>query len=108
MLVRWIISVVFLYVLSLIFSGVVIDSLFAAVVAAAVLGIISVTVKPLLQIISLPITVLTLGLFYFVVNGLMLLLVSAIVPGFSIGGFWTAFFSAIVLSLLNSVFAASD
>jgi len=106
MLIRWIISVIFLYVLSLIFSGVVIDSLFAAIVAAAVLGIISVTIKPLLQIISLPITFLTLGLFYLVVNGLMLLLVSAIVPGFSIGGFWTAFFAAIVLSLLNSVFAS--
>ena len=105
MLIRWILSVVFLYVLSLIFSGVVIDSLLAAIVAAAVLGIISVTVKPLLQIISLPITFLTLGLFYLVVNGIMLLLVSAIVPGFSIGGFWTAFFAAIVLSLLNSVFA---
>ena len=103
MLIRWIISVLFLYLLSFIFSGVVIDSLPAAIIAAAVLGVISVTVKPLLQIISIPITVLTLGFFYLVVNALMLLLVSAIVPGFSIGGFWTAFFASIVLSLLNSL-----
>ncbi|MCL1787356.1 MAG: phage holin family protein [Defluviitaleaceae bacterium] len=105
MLIRWILSVVFLYVLSFLFSGIEISTFFAAVVAAAVLGLISVTVKPLLQIISLPITFLTLGLFYLVVNGLMLWLVSALVPGFSISGFWTAFFAAIVLSLLNSVFA---
>jgi len=103
LLIRWIISVLFLYLLSFIFSGVVIDSLPAAIIAAAVLGVISVTVKPLLQIISIPITVLTLGFFYLVVNALMLLLVSAIVPGFSIGGFWTAFFASIVLSLLNSL-----
>ena len=103
MLIRWIISVLFLYLLSFIFTGVVIESLPAAIIAAAVLGIISVTVKPLLQIISIPITVLTLGFFYLVVNALMLLLVSAIVPGFSIGGFWTAFFASIVLSLLNSL-----
>jgi putative membrane protein len=105
MLIRWILSVIFLYVLSFLFSGIEISTFFAAVVAAAVLGLISVTVKPLLQIISLPITFLTLGLFYLVVNGLMLWLVSALVPGFSISGFWTAFFAAIVLSLLNSVFA---
>lgn len=103
MLARWIISVLFLYVLSFLFNGVIIEGPLAAIVAAAVLGIINVTIKPLLQIISLPITFLTLGLFYLVVNGLMLLLVSSLVPGFSIGGFWTAFFAAIVLSLLNSI-----
>ena len=108
MLVRWIMSVVFLYVLSFLFSGVEISTVFAAVVAAAVLGIISATVKPLLQIISIPITFLTLGFFYLVVNGLMLWLVSAIVPGFHISGFWTAFFAAIVLSLLNSVFVKDN
>ncbi|MCL2287101.1 MAG: phage holin family protein [Firmicutes bacterium] len=108
MLARWIISVVILYVLSFLFTGVIIDGPIAAIAAAAVMGIINITVKPLLQIISLPITVLTLGLFYFVINGLMLLLVSAIVPGFSIGGFWTAFFAAIVLSLLNAVFSPKD
>ena len=108
MLGRWIMSVVFLYVLSFLFRGVEISTLFAAIVAAAVLGIISVTVKPLMQIISIPITFLTLGFFYLVVNGLMLWLVSAIVPGFHISGFWTAFFAAIVLSLLNSVFVSDN
>jgi len=75
----------------------------AALVAAVVLGLINATLKPVLQIISLPITFLTLGFFYLVVNALMLMLVSALVPGFSISGFWTAFFAAIVLGLLNTL-----
>jgi len=104
LIIRWLVGVAFLYVLSFIFTGVVIEGFVAALVATILLGIINVTVKPFLQIVSLPITFLTLGLFYFVLNGLMLWLVSAIVPGFSIGGFWTAFFAAIVLSLLNAVF----
>lgn len=102
-LTRWAISVLFLYVLSFLFSAVYIEGLMAAVVAAAVLGVINATVKPIVQIISIPITFVTLGIFYLVVNGLMLMLVAALVPGFSIGGFGTAFFASIVLSLLNSV-----
>ena len=107
-IIRWILSVAFLYVLAFLFSGVVIDGIFAALIAAAVLGLINVTVKPVLQFLSLPITFLTFGLFYLVVNACMLLLVSALVPGFSIGGFWTAFFASIVLSILNAAFVKKD
>ena len=76
----------------------------SALIAAIVLGLINATVKPVLQIVSLPITFLTLGIFYLVVNGLMLLIVSALVPGFHVASFGTAFFASIVLSLLNAVF----
>ena len=107
-LTSWVIGVVFLYVLSVLFTGVVIESLLAGIVAAVILGLINVTLKPVLQIISIPITILTLGIFYLVVNALMLLLVSALVPGFSIGGFWTAFFASIVLSILNAVFIKKE
>jgi len=103
-LLHWVVSAVFLYVLSFLFRGVVIDSALAALIAAVVLGLINATLKPLLQVLSLPITILTLGIFYLVVNALMLMLVSFLVPGFSISGFWTAFFAAIILSLLNAVF----
>ena len=108
LLIGWIIGAVFLYVLSFLFSGIAIDGPIHALVAAIVLGLINATVKPVLQIISLPITVLTLGIFYLVVNGLMLMLVSALVPGFYVSGFGTAFFAAIVLSLLNAVFVEKD
>ena len=103
-LLHWVVSAVFLYVLSFLFRGVVIDSVVAALIAAVVLGLINATLKPILQVLSLPITVLTLGIFYLVVNALMLMLVSFLVPGFTITGFWTAFFAAIILSLLNAVF----
>ena len=106
LLIHWIVSALFLYVLSYLFRGITIDGAMAALVAAIVLGLINATLKPILQFISLPITCLTLGIFYLVINALMLMLVSALVPGFSIAGFWTAFFAAIVLGLLNTVFAS--
>ena len=108
LLIHWAISALFLYVLSVLFSGIVVESALAAIVAAIVLGLINATIKPILQVISLPITILTLGIFYLVINGLMLMLVSALVPGFTVNGFGTAFFAAIILSLLNAIFVRKD
>ena len=107
-LLHWAVSALFLYVLSFLFRGIVIESVVAALIAAIVLGLINSTLKPVLQIISFPITFLTLGIFYLVINGLMLMLVSALVPGFHVSGFGTAFFASIVLSLLNAVFVRKD
>jgi putative membrane protein len=95
-------------VLSFLFRGIVIENALAAIIAAIVLGLINATLKPILQIIALPSTFLTLGIFYLVVNGLLLMLVSALVPGFHISGFGTAFFASIVLSILNAVFIKKD
>jgi len=108
LILHWVVSAVFLYVLSFLFRGIVIDGVMAALVAAVVLGLINATLKPVLQLISLPITFLTLGIFYLVINGLTLMLVSSLVPGFSVADFGTAFFAAIVLSLLNAVFVSKD
>ena len=108
LLIHWIVSALFLYVLSFLFRGIVIDNALAAIAAAIVLGLINATIKPVLQIISLPITFMTLGLFYLVINGLLLMLVSALVPGFHVTGFGTAFFAAIILSILNAVFVKKD
>jgi putative membrane protein len=108
LILHWAVSALFLYVLSFLFRGIVIDGALAAIISAIVLGLINATVKPVLQIISLPITILTLGIFYLVVNALMLMLVSALVPGFYVSGFGTAFFASIVLSLLNAVFVKKD
>jgi len=108
LLIHWAISALFLYVLSVLFNGIVVESAMAAIIAAIVLGLINATIKPFLQIISLPISILTLGIFYLVINGLMLLLVSALVPGFTVYGFGTAFFAAIILSLLNAIFVRNE
>ena len=87
-------------------SGVEVEDAFAAVVAAVVLGIANAVVRPLLLVLTFPLTILTLGLFLLVVNALVLWLVSAVVPGFRVRGFGSAFLGALVLSLLNVAIAA--
>mgnify|MGYP001579059944 CR=1 FL=1 len=79
-------------------------TLFSAIVLAVVLGIINVFIKPVVKVIALPLTIITLGLFSLVINALFIILASKIVPGFSVAGFWTAFWFSIVLSLINAFF----
>lgn len=76
-------------------------SVISALVAALVLGIVNVTIKPLLVILTLPISILSLGFFTLIINALMILAVSAIVPGFSVDGFWFAVLFGVVLSIIN-------
>jgi putative membrane protein len=71
------------------------------VVAALVLGLINAIVRPVLLVLTLPLTLVTLGLFLFVLNALCLWLTSAIVPGFEVRGFWAAFFGALIVSALS-------
>lgn len=82
--------------------GVVIASFGTAIVVAIILGIVNAVVKPLLVLLTLPITVLTLGLFLFVINALMVLLVARIVPGFAVNGFLAALLFSILVSLVGS------
>ena len=79
-------------------------TLLSAVILAVVLGIINIFIKPVVKLITLPLTILTLGIFSLVINALFILLAAHIVPGFSVAGFWTAFWFAIVLSLINAFF----
>src|ERR1035437_6354517 len=82
--------------------GVHLDSFWTAVIVAVVLGVVNTFIKPILILFTLPITILTLGLFILVINTLMILLVAAIVPGFKVDGFWWALLFSLVLSILNS------
>jgi putative membrane protein len=84
--------------------GVVVNGVFAAIVLAIVLGLINVFIKPLFLILTLPLNILTLGLFTLVINALMILLASKILEGFSVAGFWTALWFGIVLWALNMIF----
>ena len=79
-----------------------------AILVAIVLGAVNGFIRPLLFILTLPINILTLGLFTFVIMGLMVLLTSAIVPGFTVDGFWWAVAFAVVLSIINSVLQSFD
>lgn len=103
-LTRLIVSSLAVFVTSYILPGVHVDSVITAILVAAVLSLLNVVIKPILIILTIPITVLTLGLFLLVINAGMILLASKIVPGFTVAGFWTAFFFSIILSLVNSIF----
>lgn len=89
------------FVSAYILPGVTVDSFLTAIIVALVLGIVNVLVEPILVLLTLPVTVLTLGLFLFVINALMILLVAAIVPGFKVNGFLTALIFSLVLSVVS-------
>lgn len=99
---NWIVSALAIFVSAYILPGVHVASITAAFVAAVVLGIINAIVKPVLILLSLPITILTLGLFTLVIDALLILLTSAIVPGFKIDSFLWAVLFSLVLSIVNS------
>jgi putative membrane protein len=105
-LVHWAITALSLWVASHLFSGIKFESTGALVVSALLLGFANAIVKPLLILLTLPLTLLTFGLFLLVINALMILLVSALVRGFKVSGFWTALFASIFISLLSIVLGA--
>jgi len=102
LLVRLIINMVALLIIAYLFPGLIwVDSFWAALATAFLLGIVNAIIKPILVFFTLPLTILTLGLFLLVINGLMLWLVSALVRGFHVSGFWGAVFGAILISLVS-------
>ncbi len=102
-LINWLVSAFAILVTAYILPGVHVQSFTAALVAAVVLGVINAFIKPVLIILTLPINILTLGLFTFVINALVIILTANLVPGFKVDGFWWALLFSIVLSLINSV-----
>ncbi len=85
-----------------ILPGIAVDSFWTAIVVSVILGVANAILKPILIILTLPITILTLGLFTFVINAVLVLFVAAIIPGFTVAGFWWAFIFSLVLSLVNA------
>jgi putative membrane protein len=101
---RIIISAVVAFGLSYILDGVHIQSFVTALILAIVLGLLNVIVKPILIILTLPITLFTFGLFLFVINALIILLAAKFVNGFRVDGFWWALLFSLLLSILTSFF----
>lgn len=93
-----------LWMTSLIVKGLQFDSTSSIIITALFLGVINAIVKPILNLLALPITILTLGLFLFIVNAVSLEIVAAISPGFSISTFWSAVVGAFLLSLFTTIF----
>lgn len=105
-LIHWAITGVSLWVASRIFNGIRFDQTRALVVSALLLGFANAIVKPVLIVLTLPLTLLTFGLFVLVINALMILLVARMVKGFRVSGFWTAFFAGVFISLFSIVIGA--
>ncbi|MFA6982063.1 MAG: phage holin family protein [Patescibacteria group bacterium] len=101
--VKFLINGFAVYMTGYLLSGVKIASYWVALVVSVVLAVLNVLVKPLLILLSLPINILTLGLFTFVIDALIVLLASNIVPGFEINSFWTAMLFSIVLTVVSFV-----
>jgi putative membrane protein len=101
-LLRIIISAIVAFALSYILSGVHIQSFVTALILAVVLGLLNIFVKPILIILTLPITIFTFGLFLFVINALIILLAAKFVNGFRVDGFWWALLFSLLLSVLTS------
>ena len=100
-LLRAAISALGLWVASLLLSGIRFESTAKLAIAAVLLGVINAVVRPIAFILTLPITLVTLGLFLFVLNAAMVGLVARLVPGFTISGFWTAMGAAVIVWLVS-------
>jgi putative membrane protein len=105
LLLHWIVNAIALLIVSRIVPGFQVASLAAALIAVIVIGLLNATLGFLLKILTLPLGILTLGLFFLVINAFILKLASAVVPGFVVRTFGAAFIGAIVLALLQMLFA---
>ena len=100
-LIRWLILTVAIIVASYLLEGIHISGFFSAFFAAAALGILNALFRPVLILLTLPINILTLGLFTFIINALMLKMASGVIPGFEVYGFWTAVFGSLIISVVS-------
>lgn len=100
-LVNLVLSTIAVLVAAYIIPGVTIEGFFTALVVAVVLGLANALIRPILTILTLPLNIITLGLFSFVITALLVMLTGAIVPGFAVAGFVTALLFGVVLTLVN-------
>lgn len=103
-LIRLIINTLVVVAIAYVLPSVQIDNYMAAFVAALAIGVVNSVIKPILVLLTLPIEIVTLGLFTLVINAFLIMLVAYIVPGFSIGGFWAALIFGIIFSIVQVAF----
>jgi len=102
---KLLLSSVAVIVVSYLLPGVSVDGFLTAFIAAIVLSLLNVTIKPLLIVFTIPLTVFTFGIFLLVINALMIMLADSIMPGFQVDGFWWALIFSLLLSLVNALLA---
>lgn len=101
LILKWLIMTASVMIAAYVIPGITVRSFFSALWVALFLGIVNMLLRPFLLLITLPINILTLGLFTFVINGVIILLASSIVKGFQVSGFWIAVLFSIMLSIIN-------
>lgn len=101
LLIRWLVLTAAILLASYLLEGIEVRNFFSAFFAAAALGILNALFRPILIILTLPINILTLGLFTFLINALMLKMASGIIPGFEVHGFWAAIFGSLIISVIS-------
>ncbi len=101
LLLRWLLNALALIAVANIVPGIHVDTFYHALIAALILGLVNALVRPILILLTLPVTILTLGLFILVINALMILIVGTIVQGFTVAGFGPAFLAAIALWVMS-------
>ncbi|MCJ8501902.1 phage holin family protein [Desulfatitalea alkaliphila] len=101
LLIRWLTLTAAIILAAYLINGIQVSGFFAALGAAAMLGILNAFFRPIALLITLPINILTFGLFTFIINALMLKMVSGVITGFQVHGFWTAVFGALIISLVS-------
>lgn len=108
LLIRLVINAVIIYFLAWLLPGIHVTSFGSAIIVAIVLGLLNVFLKPILVIFTIPATILTLGLFLFVINAAIIMMAGSFVDNFSVDSFWWALLFSILMSILNTAFNGSD
>jgi len=103
LLLRWAVNGLVLLAIPYLLESVKVDSFYAALIAALCIGLVNALIRPILILVTLPINILTLGLFTFVINALLFWFVASFVKGFYVAGFWAAFWGALVYSLCSAL-----
>ena len=101
LIVRWFINALALMLVAYLYSGVQVEGIFAALIAALVLGLVNAFIRPLLVLLTLPVTVLTLGLFIFIINAFLFWFVAEVVKGFTVTGFMAALIGSLMFSVVT-------
>jgi len=105
-LLVWLVNTVALIAVAYLMPSITVSSFGAALVAALILGLVNAIIRPVLILLTLPVTVVTLGLFIFVLNGLLFWLVGSFVDGFVVQGFWSGFFGSLLFSIVSWILSA--
>ena len=107
LVLKWLLSAVALLAVAYVYSGVQVKSFGSAMIAAAVIGLLNAVLRPVLVVLTLPVTIVTLGLFLFVINALMFWSASGLLTGFHVAGFWAALLGSLIYSALGLIIDAA-